>query len=106
MTDTTERQAFRHDVMELVGDIGRLCRYVVDRPEVPIPTMDLFTSNTWWVLMGSEAEFDRLADLLARDGIVEHETNERFRTVRRRFGRASLEVTWSFPAAVVEGEAS
>lgn len=92
---TPERIAFRAEVMALVQDLGLLCRYVVDRPEIPVPTVDVFSSWTFWVLARSRPEFDRLADVLARDGIVEHESHEKFRIVRRRFGRAALEVSLS-----------
>lgn len=109
VTDTDERLAFKHDVMDLVNDLGRLCRWVLDRPSVPIPSVDMFGSHTWWILAMSQAEFDRLADVLAADGTVEHELNERFRVVRRRFGRCCLEVTLSLgpvrsaPEAAGEG---
>ena len=57
----------------------------------------------------SESEFDRLADVLAADGVVEHESHPKFRVVRRRFGKAALEVTLSHvdkPPVDVAREAS
>ena len=115
VTPTPERLAFKTHIMEVVGDLGRLCRYVLDHPALPVPSTDLFAPVTYWILCRSVEEFDRLSDVLASDGVVEHESHDRFRVCRRRFGTAALELSLSGgpsvppfdqDAAVAEGEAS
>ena len=99
MTETAEvanRKQFREDVLALVQDLGALCRFVWDHPAFPVPTLHEFAPVTYSVDAGSEDQFDRLSDVLAADGVVEHESHVTFRLVRRRFGRAELQLYY-FP---------
>jgi hypothetical protein len=98
MTETTNeqnaRQAFRQTVLDHVRDLSMMCRWVVDHPGFPVPSVDLFVPACYSVYAWSDAEFGRLAAYLAADGPIEREAGDSYTVARRRFGSVSVEVWW------------
>ena len=88
------RRQFKSDVLDLIGDLGRMTRFVVDHLDLPCPAPDVFVPNTWTLYVKSRGEFDHLAAVLSDGCPVEFVDHVSYRAARRRFGAVCVEVWW------------
>lgn len=104
--DADSRAAFKADIVEHVKDLGRMCRFVMDRPTFPVPLVDLFTPRLYSVTVWSDGDFERYSALLVAEGPVQWDSGPHHRAVRRQFGSVLLEVWQSHGERVPDDTAA